>query len=174
MTFASTPLENKEAPTDIQSKFRSVAAIENGTVLDHITSGKAGILLKLLKINNLNKLATIGINLPSSRINKKDIIKIADWIISPLESEQIAIFSPQTTVSIIQNYRVIKKFQVTLPEKVSNLILCLNPNCISNHEISSHLFHIKHYRNEIQFQCNYCERCYFQNEIIQFTLQDTE
>lgn len=174
MKFASSFLEKQDTSTDKQSKFLSVDAIENGTVLDHIDPGKAAILLKILNNITTDKITTIGINLPSSRMKKKDIIKVADWMISPFESERIAIFSPLTTINIIHDYRVIKKFQVALPEKVSNLLICPNPNCISNHEISSRLFHIKHYRNEIQFQCNYCERCYFQNEIVRSAFQDVQ
>ena len=55
-----------------------VAAIENGTVIDHIPAEKTYEVAKLLNLQTLTEPVTIGYNLPSSKLGKKGIIKIAD------------------------------------------------------------------------------------------------
>lgn len=146
-----------------QKKVLPVAAIENGTVIDHISAGKAILLLRLLKLEQHHKQVTIGLNLPSSRMKMKDILKVEGWELSPNDVSQIAIFSPLTTLSIIQDFKVVKKYPVTLPEVICNVIICPNPQCITHVEATSRLFHVSQQRN--QLRCGYCERSYYHHEI---------
>lgn len=158
--MTSSTQENK-AQTLEGEKTLPVAAIENGTVIDHITAGKAIFLLRLLKLEMHRNQITVGLNLPSSRFKIKDLIKVDSWELTPKESSQIAIFSPSTTINIIQNYRVVNKFNVTIPSTISHIIICPNANCITNHEKTERLFFISHFKKEVQLQCKYCENLFF-------------
>lgn len=148
----------------------SVAAIENGTVIDHIAEGKAILLVRLLKLENHRKPVTLGLNLPSASRGKKDLIKVEGKELSGDEISQIAIFSPNTTLNIIQNYKVIKKVLVEATTDISHVIICPNLQCISNHERTSRRFHVVNDRKEIQLQCHYCEKIFLSHEITQYDL----
>ena len=51
-----------------------VAAIENGTVIDHIPAEKTYQVVNLLQLEKMETPVTIGYNLPSKKIGKKGIL----------------------------------------------------------------------------------------------------
>ncbi len=53
-----------------------VEAIKNGTVIDHIPANIGIKALKLFDMHNSNQRVTIGLNLPSSALGGKDLLKI--------------------------------------------------------------------------------------------------
>ena len=55
-----------------------VAALENGTVIDHIPSENLFTVVSLLGLEHMNNNITIGFNLKSGKLGTKGIIKIAD------------------------------------------------------------------------------------------------
>ena len=55
-----------------------VAALENGTVIDHIPSNKLFQVVNLLHLESMSSAITIGYNLKSQKMGQKSIIKIAD------------------------------------------------------------------------------------------------
>lgn len=136
----------------------SVAAIENGTVIDHIPAGQSPHIIKFLKLNLHRKRVTFGLNLTSLTMGYKDLIKIEDREISEKEAERIAIFAPQATFNIIQNYKVVKKFVVPLPERIEGMFQCENPLCITNHEPMAPVFAVQKYGKKVELHCHYC-RC---------------
>jgi len=142
------------------NKTLAVAAIRDGTVIDHITSGVALKIVDLLKLNRLQKQLTLGLNLPSKTTGFKDIIKITDKEISEQEANQIAIFSPKATINIIKNFEVIHKFQVIIPSTISSIIQCPNPRCVSNHEKMASFFYVKQRHPNPHLQCKYCRKTF--------------
>lgn len=142
--------------------------LEQGTVIDHIPAGKAFLILRMLKLEDHKKHAFMGINLPSNKIRLKDIIKVEGWELSENETTQIAIFAPDATVNIIQNSSVISKYTVKIPPTIAHCIICPNANCITNHEKTSHLFHIDSDRKMIQLRCHFCEKTFSKHEITQY------
>ena len=64
--------------TELKKELKG-AALENGTVIDHIPSDKLFKVVEILKLSSLDKAITIGNNFNSERIGKKGIIKIADY-----------------------------------------------------------------------------------------------
>lgn len=142
-----------------------VSAIEQGTVIDHIAAGQALTLIKLLRLDQQALQVTMGMHLPSRRMVRKDLIKVADWEISPEESARIAVFSPDATINIIKDYRTTQKYKISFPECIANVFFCPNTHCITNHEQTSRIFHIRQEGKQIQLQCHYCERRFSQQEI---------
>ena len=66
-----------------------VAALENGTVIDHIPSSKLFQVISLLHLEELNSSATVGYNLKSKKMGQKSIIKIADKFFSDDEIKRL-------------------------------------------------------------------------------------
>ena len=61
-----------------EKKELKVAALENGTVIDHIPSSQLFKVVSILGLENCTNSITIGNNLASKKIGKKGIIKVAD------------------------------------------------------------------------------------------------
>jgi aspartate carbamoyltransferase regulatory subunit len=149
-----------------QERTWPVSAIRNGTVIDHITAGQALKIVLLLKLARHQKLVTLGLNLPSKTMTYKDLIKVEERELTPEEANQVAILSPKSTINIIQEYEVIKKFQVKLPPMLSGVFSCPNPKCISNHEAVTSSFSITQRHHSILLQCKFCRKTFSQNDIV--------
>lgn len=136
----------------------SVAAIENGTVIDHIPAGQGMRIVRLFKLADHKKIVTLGLNLPSQSLGYKDLIKVEGKEISEEEANQIALFAPKATINIIRNFHIEKKFVVTIPKVICKILLCPNQKCITNYEQVTTSFSVNHYGQKVSLQCNYCER----------------
>ena len=147
------------------TKTLAVSAIKNGTVIDHIVPGQALAIVRLLNLAKHHKQVTLGLNLPSSTRQYKDIIKVEDRELTPEEANQVAIFSPKATINIIKDYEVVNKFFVEIPETISTVIRCPNPRCITNHEKMRSFFFVKQRMQSIDLQCKYCRKIFSQEEI---------
>ena len=59
---------------------KDVHIIQNGTVIDHLPSGMGLRCFEILKKQNIGTEATIiFMNMPSSKCEKKDMVKIQDY-----------------------------------------------------------------------------------------------
>ncbi len=136
----------------------AVAAIEKGTVIDHLQAGFALPIVHYLKLTNYRDRMTLGLNLPSKRHGLKDIIKIEGRLLSEQEVNEIAIFSAGATINFIKKFSIIEKRIVPLPESVKGILSCPNHNCISHEAGVKSLFHVREVRNKVELVCHYCER----------------
>lgn len=134
-----------------------VAALENGTVIDHIPSDQLFKVVYLLHLDEITSRITIGNNLISNRIGKKGIIKIADKFFEECEINRISLIAPTVKLNIIRDFEVIEKKSVTLPDQLTNIIKCANPNCITNNEPTGTRFHVID-KQKVIVKCHYCER----------------
>jgi aspartate carbamoyltransferase regulatory subunit len=142
-----------------------VKPIKNGTVIDHITANKALHVLKILKLPSQEAAVTIAMNVKSSQMGAKDIVKIEGRELESAEVDKIALIAPQATINIIRDYEIITKGKVKLPEKISGILRCANPNCITNtEEPVNSLFYVTS-PEPLVVRCYYCERAMDQNEI---------
>ncbi|WP_094751562.1 aspartate carbamoyltransferase regulatory subunit [Psychromonas sp. CD1] len=142
-----------------------VEAIKNGTVIDHIPATLGIKVLKLFQIDKTHHSVTIGLNLPSSALGKKDIIKIENVLITKDQANLLALYTQNATINQIKDYEVSKKFQLTLPEKVNAVFSCPNSNCITHNEPVETSFNVI-CKNDILFlRCKYCEKV-FSREIM--------
>lgn len=150
------------------AKTLMVEAIENGTVIDHIPAGQALRIIELLKIKGSGQAVTVGLNLESKSLGKKDIIKIAGRFLTELEGSEVAVFAPGAKINIIQNYQVIEKITAQLPSMLKKILLCPNHNCISRKENLDSLFQIEALRGDVRLGCHYCERIFLRSEIQEY------
>lgn len=139
-------------------KHLQVAALSNGTVIDHIPANKLFKVFSLLNLENCKETITVGNNLNSETVGKKGIIKISERIFSEDETNKIALIAPKAKINIIQNYEVTEKRLLSLPDEVREIVQCLNPACITNHQPVHTWFHVTTEENETRLKCHYCER----------------
>ena len=138
----------------------SVAAIEQGTVIDHIPAGYGMEIVKLLKLAKHNQVVTLGLNLASKTLTQKDLIKVEGREISKEEASQIAIFAPSAKINIIRNFKVVDKFTVTMPSQIERWVVCPNKNCITNHERMQTRFTVHRFGETVELKCHFCERIF--------------
>ncbi len=136
-----------------------VRRIKNGTVIDHIDAGKALIVLKALGITGSEgNVITIAMNVPSNKLGNKDIIKVENRYLLAEDTNKLALFAPNATINIIENYKVREKRDIELPDEFIDIIRCVNMNCISNSDekVSSNIQVIDKVNRMLR--CKYCRR----------------
>ncbi len=135
-----------------------VKSIKNGTVIDHIKANRAFNILSMLKLPDNETPIMIAINVESSDMKRKDIIKIEGRELSQDEVDKLALLAPKATLNIIRDYEIIRKSKLNLNDEISDVVKCSNPNCItSTSEPIEHKFYVEN-REPILLKCYYCER----------------
>jgi len=134
-----------------------VRAIKDGTVIDHIPAGKGLKVIDVLHLNRPNGVLLLASNVGSEKLGRKDIVKVEDRFLDEEEVNRIALIAPSATVNIVKDYRVVEKFKVRIPDEITGILRCANPNCVSNHEYTVPRFHVLS-RNPLKVRCHYCER----------------
>ncbi len=142
-----------------------VEAIKNGTVIDHIPAQVGIKVLKLFSMHKSNQRVTVGLNLPSSALGHKDLLKIENIFINEEQASKLALYAPHATVNQIENYQVARKLALDLPEQVNNVFECPNSNCITHGEPVESSFRVFEKNNDVRLKCKYCEKV-FSREIV--------
>lgn len=138
-----------------EKKELAVAALRSGTVIDHIPANVLFEVAHLLQVEKSDCQLTIGNNLPSRTLGRKGIIKVADTTFPEAVMNRIALLAPEAHVNIIENYEVVDKHRVQLPDTLVNVVKCPNPKCITNNEPMSTRFIVID-RNPVTIRCSYC------------------
>ena len=133
----------------------AVAALQNGTVIDHIPSSMLFKAVKILGIEKLQTHITIGNNLVSSKLGTKGIIKVADVLFPEAILNRIALIAPSAKVNIIRDFEVVEKHRVSLPETIVGIVKCNNPKCITNNEPMKTRFEVVD-NDDVTIRCHYC------------------
>jgi len=138
----------------MNKKERLVAAIEHGTVIDHIPADKTYQVANLLGLFDLKTPVTIGINYPSQKVGNKGIIKVSDKFFTDDEISRLSVVAPKVILNIIRDYEVVEKKTVETPQDIHGIVKCNNPVCITNNEPMKTHFHVE---GSI-LTCHYCEK----------------
>ena len=132
-----------------------IGQLVDGIVLDHITAGRCMEIYNVLGLGELNCTVAMIKNADSAKMGKKDIIKIGQLL--DLDFEVLGYLDPGITVNIIQNGERVKRERLSLPEKVTGIIKCKNPRCITSTEQELvHEFKLVDAEKKI-YRCIYCE-----------------
>ena len=109
-----------------------VSKIENGTVIDHITAGQAVNVLAILGIDGTSgEEVSVGMNVPSDRLGRKDVVKVEGRELSQDEVDVLSLIAPAATINIIREFEVAEKHRVSRPGEVTGVLSCPNANCIT-------------------------------------------
>ncbi len=141
----------------IEKKLK-VAALCNGTVIDHIPSDKLFKVVSILHLDSCKNQITLANNLESAKIGSKGLIKISDRAFAEYETNKIALIAPNAKINIIRDYVVVEKRALSLPSEIREIVQCANPNCITNNQPVTSKFHVLKNDDEIILKCHYCER----------------
>ena len=137
----------------------NVGELNEGVVLDHIQAGKSMELYKYLKLDKMDCCVAIIKNARSSKMGRKDIIKI-ECPIEQIKLDVIGYIDHNITVNVITNGEIVEKKKLTLPRQLTNIIHCKNPRCITSIEQElDHVFFLSDPEREI-YRCRYCEEKY--------------
>lgn len=132
-----------------------IDSIQNGIVIDHISAGRAMELYELLELKNVSCSVAMLMNVTSSKMGKKDIIKLDADI--PVNLDAIGYVDPGATVNYIKNGVMIRKESMKMPKMLKNVIRCKNPRCITSVEQElDQVFKLTDEANKV-YRCLYCE-----------------
>ena len=134
----------------------AVAALERGTVIDHIPSSAVFKAVKILGLENTPHAVTIGCNLASSKLGNKGIIKVADMEFDDTTINRIALIAPTAVINLIRDYHVVEKHPVALPDTIVGIVRCANPKCITNNEPMATKFDVVAREPHTIIRCRYC------------------
>jgi len=143
----------------------NVSAIKNGTVIDHIESSATFKVADILRVQQEQDMVLVGTNLYSGRLGTKGLIKIEDRQLTAQEVNKIALIAPHATLNIINDYQVVDKWPVELPEKIEGIVKCFNPRCITNQQPVTTRFDVLE-SSPPTLRCQYCERVMKGEDII--------
>jgi aspartate carbamoyltransferase regulatory subunit len=110
-----------------------VSKIRDGTVIDHVEGGQALNVLAILGIDGSEGFGvSVGMNVPSDRLGRKDIVKVEERELSQSEVDVLSLIAPEATINIVRDFDVVEKNRVTRPDTVTGVLSCPNRNCITN------------------------------------------
>ena len=134
----------------------NISGIKEGVVLDHIQAGKSMEIYKYLGLGKMDCTVAIIKNARSSKMGRKDIIKI-EGPLDSLDLDVLGYIDHTITVNIIRDERIVEKRCLSLPDRLVNVIHCKNPRCITSVEQElPHIFYLADKEKEI-YRCQYCD-----------------
>ena len=140
----------------------NISGIKEGVVLDHIQAGKSMEIYKYLGLGKMDCTVAIIKNARSSKMGRKDIIKI-EGPLDSLDLDVLGYIDHTITVNIIRDERIVEKRCLSLPDRLVNVIHCKNPRCITSVEQElPHIFYLADEKTET-YRCQYCEEKYSGN-----------
>lgn len=133
----------------------NVDSIRDGIVIDHIAAGNGMKLYRLLGLEGLDVPVAMITNVVSAKRGRKDIIKIDADI--PVNFDVIGYVDPGATVNVIRGGELKEKKQIGMPEKLTNVLFCKNPRCITSCEQEiDHVFRLTD-KGKKEYRCVWCE-----------------
>lgn len=134
-----------------------VSAIKDGTVIDHIPSENLFKVISILRLDKTDHQVTFGSNLESKQLGKKAIVKVAGIFFKDNEINKISLVAPDAKLNIIEDYQVVEKKTVKVPDEIIAIAKCMNPKCITNNEAMITRFEIVA-KKPVELKCLYCEK----------------
>ena len=137
----------------------NVGTIQEGFVLDHIQAGKSMDIYKYLHLDKLDCCVAIIKNAKSSKMGKKDIMKI-ECPIDFIDMNVLGFIDHKITINIIKDSEIVEKKTLELPKQIVNVVKCQNPRCITSIEQElEQIFVLTDPRKEV-YRCKWCEEKY--------------
>jgi len=153
----------------MMSEMRRVTAIRNGTVIDHIPSGRAMQVIRILRIDTSRATpVSLVMNVPSDKLGRKDVLKIEDRELSREELDRLALIAPHASIAIIRNHAVAEKMVVELTEDLVNIATCTFSNCITKNDREPLPQRLRVFSHDpLEVRCYYCGKVQEINELIE-------
>lgn len=137
----------------------NVGQLNEGFVLDHIAAGRSMTIYHYLKLDQLDCTVAIIKNATSNKMGRKDIIKV-ECPIDMLDTDILGFIDHNITVNIIKDGEIVEKRVPDRPKKITNILKCKNPRCITSIEQGlDQVFVLTDPEKEV-YRCKYCEQKY--------------
>lgn len=138
----------------------NISGLQEGVVLDHIQAGKSLDIYYHLGLDRLTDCQVAIIkNARSNKMGRKDIIKV-EGPIDNIDLDVLGYIDHNITVNVIRDNKITEKKALKLPKKITNVIRCKNPRCITSIEQGlDQVFFLADEEKEI-YRCQYCEEKY--------------
>ena len=137
----------------------NISGLSNGIVLDHIPAGKSMDLYNYMGLEKMDCQVAIIKNCRSNKMGKKDIIKIEGGI-ELVDLDVIGFVDPGITINIVKDEKIVEKKKLMLPKRLTNVIKCRNPRCITTIEQElPQIFTLADPEKKV-YRCLYCEERY--------------
>lgn len=137
----------------------NISGLKEGIVLDHIKAGKSMEIYKYLGLDKVNTEVAIIKNARSNKMGRKDIIKIEGGL-DEIDLDVLGFVDHNITVNIIRDSKIIEKKTLSLPQRITNVLHCKNPRCITSIEQElDQVFVLTDPEKEV-YRCKYCEEKY--------------
>lgn len=140
----------------------NIDSIQNGIVIDHIQAGKGMRIYELLELDKLDCCVALIKNARSSKMGKKDIIKIEGDL--AINFDVLGFIDNNITVCTIKNGELVKKENIVLPRRIKNVVKCKNPRCITSTEENLDQIFVLCDEKAHRYRCLYCEQAYKSHE----------
>ena len=140
----------------------NVDSLMDGIVIDHINAGKGMEIYHYLRLDEYGGSVAIIKNARSSKMGKKDIIKIESA--ENINFDVLGFIDPNVTVSVIHEGKLVRKFRMDPPDKLVNIVRCKNPRCITSVEPGIDQIFVLTDRSANTYRCAYCEQEYRSKE----------
>jgi len=132
-----------------------VNSIENGIVIDHIRAGTGLKVLSYLGVDTRMDTVALIMNAQSNKNGRKDVIKFENLL--DVDLAALGLLDCGATVNYIEDGKLTKKVKLALPERVTDVIKCKNPRCVTSVEPSiHHVFLLVDAQTE-EYRCEYCD-----------------
>jgi aspartate carbamoyltransferase regulatory subunit len=116
-------------------------------------------LYRYLHLGNVDNQVAIIKNASSQLMGKKDIIKI-ECGLDEIDLDVIGFINNKITVNVIQDGKIVEKKRLHHPKRLTNVIRCKNPRCITSIEQElPHVFVLTDKATNT-YRCLYCEEKY--------------
>ncbi|MGV8084740.1 MAG: aspartate carbamoyltransferase regulatory subunit [Candidatus Bilamarchaeum sp.] len=135
--------------------------IQIGTVIDHIPSGKAMVLVKFLGVESVSAYRiAIVLNVPSKKMGTKDILKLEGRFLTEKEAGVVSLICPDATINLIKNSKVAEKLNPKTPNLLEFLVSCPNQECIHSDRPT-----LLDSVSKDKYRCRYCEKVFGFSEL---------
>ena len=133
----------------------NIDSIKTGYVIDHISAGHGMKIYEYLKLGELECSVAMIMNARSTKMGKKDIIKIDQKV--DIDFDVLGYIDPNITINVIENDVKVKKFHPELKMELIDIVKCKNPRCITSIEQEiPHKFKLTNKEKRI-YRCIYCD-----------------
>ena len=133
----------------------NVSKLKKGIIIDHIESGHGFEIYKERHLNEIDDVVVLMKNVKRKKMGQKDLIKIETDL--ELDMNVLGLIDPNVTINFVNNGELVSKVQLTLPTRVTGIMKCKNPRCISQYEDVGDIdFYLVDAEKKL-YRCEYCD-----------------
>lgn len=140
----------------------NISGLNEGIVLDHIQPGMSTRIFQYLGLEKLDCQVAMIRNVKSSKMGKKDIIKIEGGL-DQVDLDVLGYLDHNITINIIKNGAISEKRCLSLPKRLTNVLVCKNPRCITTVERNLKQVFLLTNAEKQTYRCMYCEEMISKN-----------